>query len=55
MNKLLEDQRYDDTMKIFDYGCQRGFTTTTGRTFPSDVMMLAVETLYRQVKIFDKV
>ena len=49
MNKLIEEQRYDDALKIFDYACQRGFTTNSGRTYPSDVVTLAVEALYRQV------
>ena len=49
MNKLIEDQRYDDAGKIFDYACQRGFSTSTGRAYPGDVVTLAVEALYRQV------
>ncbi|CAF0894658.1 unnamed protein product [Rotaria sordida] len=48
MNKLIEEKRYDDVVKVFEYGSKRGFSTTSGRTFPSDVVMLAVEGLYRQ-------
>lgn len=49
MNKLIEEKRYDDVIKVFDHGIQRGFTTSSGRTFPSDVVMLAIDSLYRQV------
>ncbi len=52
LNKLIEDKRYDDAIKIFEYGSQRGFSTTSGRTYPTDVVMLTVEALYRQVKKF---
>ncbi|CAF1149546.1 unnamed protein product [Adineta ricciae] len=48
MNKLIEDKRYDDAIKVFEYGSQRGFNTSSGRAFPSDVVMLAIEGLYRQ-------
>lgn len=51
MNKLIEDKRYDDVVKIYDFGIQRGFQTSSGRAFPTDVVMLAIEALYRQVKI----
>jgi hypothetical protein len=51
MNKLIEEKRYDDVVKVFEYGTQRGFSTTSGRVFPTDVVMLAIEGLYRQVKI----
>ena len=51
MNKLIEEKRYDDAVKIFECGSQRGFTTTSGRVFPSDVVMLAIEALYQLVKI----
>ena len=51
MNKLIEDKRYDDVLKVFDHGVQRGFATSSGRTFPTDVVMLAIEGLYRQVRI----
>jgi hypothetical protein len=51
MNKLIEEKRYDDVVKVFEYGSQRGFTTTSGRIFPIDVVMLVIEGLYRQVKI----
>jgi hypothetical protein len=50
MNKLIEEKRYDDAIKVFEYGSQRGFSTTSGRAFPTDVVMLAMESLYRQVK-----
>ena len=50
MNKLIEEKRYDDAIKVFEYGSQRGFNTSSGRAFPSDVVMLAVEALYRQVR-----
>lgn len=49
LNKLVEDKRYDDAIKVFEFGSQRGFTTTSGRTYPTDVVMLAIEALYRQV------
>lgn len=49
LNKLVEDQRYDDAIKVFEFGSQRGFTTTSGRNYPTDVVMLAIEALYRQV------
>ncbi|CAF1536368.1 unnamed protein product, partial [Adineta steineri] len=48
MNKLIEDKRYDDAVKVFEFGSKRGFSTTSGRTFPTDVVMLAIEGLYRQ-------
>jgi len=48
LNKLVEDKRYDDAVKIFEYGIQRGFNTTSGRAYPTDVVMLAIEGLYRQ-------
>ena len=51
MNKLIEEKRYDDAVKVFEYGSQRGFSTTSGRTFPSDVVMLAIEGLYRKVNL----
>jgi hypothetical protein len=51
MNKLIEEKRYDDAVKVFEYGSQRGFSTTSGRAFPTDVVMLAIESLYRQVNI----
>jgi hypothetical protein len=50
MNKLIEEKRYDDVIKVFEHGAQRGFSTTTGRAFPTDVVMLAIEGLYRQVE-----
>jgi hypothetical protein len=50
MNKLLEDKRYDDASNLFDFACQRGFTSTTNRKYPSDVVTLAIEAYYRQVK-----
>ncbi len=50
MNKLIEEKRYDDALKVFEHGTQRGFSTTSGRVFPTDVVMLAIESLYRQVK-----
>jgi hypothetical protein len=49
MNKLIEDKRYDDVVKLFDYGIQRGFSTSNGRAYPTDVIMLTIEALYRQV------
>lgn len=48
MNKLIEEQRYDDALKVFEHGSQRGFSTVSGRKFPGDVVMLAIECLYRQ-------
>ncbi|CAF2463636.1 unnamed protein product [Rotaria sp. Silwood2] len=48
LNKLVEDKRYDDAIKIFEYGMQRGFSTTSGRTYPTDAVTLAIEALYRQ-------
>ena len=51
MNKLIEDKRYDDAVKVYEYGIQRGFQSSSGRTFPTDVVMLAIEALYRQVTI----
>jgi hypothetical protein len=51
MNKLIEEKRYDDAIQVFEYGTKRGFSTSSGRAFPTDVVMLAVEGLYRQVKI----
>ena len=51
MNKLIEEKRYDDVVKVFEHGAQRGFSTSTGRAFPTDVTMLAIEALYRQVRI----
>ncbi|CAF1239079.1 unnamed protein product [Adineta ricciae] len=48
LNKLIEEKRYDDAIKVFEYGCQRGFSTSSGRTFPSDVVLLTIEALYRQ-------
>lgn len=48
MNKLIEEQRYDDALKAFEYGTQRGFSTVSGRKYPGDVVMLAIECLYRQ-------
>lgn len=51
MNKLIEDKRYDDAIKVFEHGVQRGFSTSSGRAFPSDVVMLAIEGLYRQVRM----
>jgi hypothetical protein len=50
MNKLIEEKRFDDVVKIFEYGVQRGFSTSSGRAYPTDVTMLAVEALYRQVR-----
>ncbi len=52
LNKLVEDKRYDDVIKMFEFGSQRGFSTATGRTYPADVVMLTIEALYRQVKKF---
>lgn len=52
MNKLIEEQRYDDALKAFEYGTQRGFSTVSGRKYPGDVVMLAIECLYRQVSSF---
>jgi hypothetical protein len=52
MNKLVEEKRYDDAIKVFEHGSQRGFSTSSGRTFPTDVVMLAIEGLFRQVNIF---
>ncbi len=54
MNKLIEEKRYNDVIKVFEYGSQRGFTTTSGRVFPIDVVMLAIESLYRQVIYYIK-
>ena len=51
MNKLIEDKRYDDAVKVFEFGSERGFSTSTGRAFPTDVIMLAIEALYRQVDL----
>lgn len=51
MNKLIEEKRYDDVVKVFEHGSQRGFSTSSGRTYPSDVVMLTVEGLYRKVGI----
>ncbi|CAF4754376.1 unnamed protein product [Rotaria sp. Silwood1] len=48
LNKLVEDKRYDDAIKVFEYGMQRGFTTTSGRTYPTDAVTLTIEALYRQ-------
>jgi hypothetical protein len=39
-------------IKIFEYGSERGFSTTSGRTYPTDVVMLTIEALYRQVTNF---
>ena len=52
MNRLIEDKRYDDTIKVFEFSLKRGFKTASGRTYPTDVIMLAIEGLYRQVHIF---
>jgi hypothetical protein len=49
MNKLIEDKRYDDAIQIFEYGSQRGFTTMSGRAYPTDLIMLTIEAFYRQV------
>ena len=49
LNKLVEDERYDDAIKMFEFGGQRGFTTASGRGYPTDVVTLAAEALYRQV------
>lgn len=49
LNKLVEDQRYDDVIKMFEFGDQRGFSTASGRAYPTDVVMLTVEALHRQV------
>ncbi|CAF1278704.1 unnamed protein product [Adineta steineri] len=48
LNKLIEDKRFDDAVKVFEYGSERGFSTTSGRTYPTDVVMLTIEGLYRQ-------
>ncbi|CAF4303386.1 unnamed protein product [Rotaria socialis] len=48
LNKLVEDKRYEDATKIFEYGMQRGFSTASGRVFPTDAVTLAIEALYRQ-------
>jgi len=48
MNKLIEEQRFDDALKVFEHGSKRGFSTVSGRKFPGDVVMLAIECLYRQ-------
>ena len=48
MNKLVDDKRYDDALKIFEFASQRGFSSS-GRTYPTDIVMLAIEALYRQV------
>ncbi|CAF4777314.1 unnamed protein product [Rotaria sp. Silwood1] len=48
MNKLIEEKRYDDAIKVFEHGSKRGFSTTSGRTYPSDVVMLAIEGLFRK-------
>lgn len=54
MNKLIEDKRYDDVVKVFEHGAKRGYTTANGRKYPTDVTMLAMESLYQQVKHFLK-
>jgi len=48
MNKLIEEKRYDEAIKVFEYGSKRGFSTISGRAYPTDVVMLAIEGLYRQ-------
>ncbi|CAF0926849.1 unnamed protein product, partial [Didymodactylos carnosus] len=48
MNKLVEEKRFEDCIRVFEHGIKRGFTTQSGKTFPRDVVMLAVEALYRQ-------
>lgn len=48
MNRLIEDKRYDDAVKVFEFSMKRGFKTANGRTYPTDVIMLAIEGLYRQ-------
>ncbi|UJR25717.1 hypothetical protein I4U23_007068 [Adineta vaga] len=48
MNKLIEEKRYDDAIQVFEHGSKRGFNTISGRAFPTDVVMLAIEGLYRQ-------
>ena len=50
MNKLMEDKRFDDVVKVFEYGAKRGFSTSNGRAYPTDVTMLTIEALYRQVR-----
>ena len=48
MNKLVDDKRYDDALKVFEFASQRGFSSS-GRAYPTDIVMLAIEALYRQV------
>lgn len=48
LNKLIEDKRYADAIKMFEHGMGRGFSTASGRTYPTDVVTLAMEALYRQ-------
>ncbi len=42
-------------IKIFEFGSQRGFSTASGRTYPTDVVMLTIEALYRQVNKSDQI
>ena len=53
LNKLVEDKRYDDAIKVFEFASQRGFSTASGRAYPTDVVTLTVEALYRQVSKSD--
>lgn len=48
MNKLVDDKRYDDALKVFEVASARGFSSS-GRAYPTDLVMLAIEALYRQV------
>lgn len=49
MNKLIDEKRYDDALNIFDLACQRGFSTANNRKYPSDIVLLAIDALFRQV------
>ncbi|CAF1073720.1 unnamed protein product [Didymodactylos carnosus] len=43
MNKLNGDERYDDAVKVYELGCERGFfATALGKSKEADVMLLAI-------------
>ncbi|CAF0751400.1 unnamed protein product [Didymodactylos carnosus] len=48
MNKLLEEKRVDDCVKVFEHGIKQGFIIQSGKPYPQDVIMLGIEALYKQ-------